>query len=389
MHPLVYFTDELSDALNKKYGTIAILIDVSKAFDTVYTAGLIYKMIGYGFDPYLIKTIYSFLQNRKFSVSCEKSHSETYLMESCVPQGAILSPTLYNIFLSDFPLANDSRIKTVAYADDILVFGSFPVLKSGSEIMNSYLNIIYEYYSLWGVKINVDKCEAIKFRDPGNTYENWRRFEPKFKIGNSEIPLKKKVKYLGVCFDEKLNFSAHASKNLQMAKVAFVNWRLILKKNKIKNTQIKKLIYVLAIRSHLCYAFPIWFNLFKKYLLPMISFERRMFRYILGKGTYRNSNDQIRNFSNKSIYEEIKMPWLYLFCNRLGDNIIKSLEISENPLIKGMFSKQNTVYGSKFSPRLYPLLTERGLFEVGENFIPYFNTLSIRQKLDLADLLDL
>ena len=388
MYPLVYFTDELSDALNKKYGTIAILLDVSKAFDTVYTTGLIYKMIKYGFDPYLIKVIYSFLQNRSFKVTCEEALSQVYKMTSCVPQGAILSPVLYNLFLSDFPLAIDSRVKTIAYADDILIFGSFPVLKTGTEVMNSYLEVIHKYYSDWGVSINVNKCEAIKFRDPRNSYKNCRVYQPTFKIGDNTVPIKRKVKYLGVIFDERLEFGAHAARNLNLAKVAYFNWRLVLHKSRIKNIKIKKLIYTLAIRSHLSYAFPIWFNIAKLQLSKIITFERRIFRRILNKGCYRRSDGEWRYFRNKYIYKKIKMPWFYGFCNRLGLKMINNLKFSDNIIIRNMFEKSNQVYGRKFSPRLYPFLNEKGIFDIGEDYLPYFNTLNDQQKLDLAYLLD-
>jgi retron-type reverse transcriptase len=81
--------------------TAAMFLDIEKAFDTTWDSGLIYKLSNMEFSTSLIKLISSFLSQRKFLVSTEGEISTTREMRAGVPQGSVLSPTLYNMYIND------------------------------------------------------------------------------------------------------------------------------------------------------------------------------------------------------------------------------------------------------------------------------------------------
>jgi hypothetical protein len=96
-------TDHLTFNFNNKISTAAVFLDIEKAFDTTWLSGLLYKLSKLEFSTNLIKLIGSFLSQRKFRVSVEGEMSTPRVMQAGVPQGSVLSPTLYNLYINDTP----------------------------------------------------------------------------------------------------------------------------------------------------------------------------------------------------------------------------------------------------------------------------------------------
>jgi hypothetical protein len=95
--------DHVTLNFDNKMSTAAIIFDIEKAFDTTWHTGLLYKLSKLVFWVNLIKLISSFLSERKFRVSVEGETSTPRYMEVCVPNGPVLSPTLYDLYINDTP----------------------------------------------------------------------------------------------------------------------------------------------------------------------------------------------------------------------------------------------------------------------------------------------
>jgi hypothetical protein len=95
--------DHVTLKFNSNMSTAAIFLDIEKAFDTTWHPGLFYKLAKLKFSNNLIKLITSFLSERKFRVSVEGELSTPRYMQARVPQGSVLSPTLYNLYINDTP----------------------------------------------------------------------------------------------------------------------------------------------------------------------------------------------------------------------------------------------------------------------------------------------
>ena len=147
--------------LNNKTSTGMILLDIERAFDRVWHAGLLKKMIDYNFPAYIIKIVKSFLHERKFQVNVSGKRSALFPIPFGVPQGAVLSPMLYNLFVSDAPTV--INCERAFFADDTAFFTSSvrraPIVQSLKETFNTY----QDYYKKWKILINVNKTKATFF----------------------------------------------------------------------------------------------------------------------------------------------------------------------------------------------------------------------------------
>ena len=107
-------------ALNRSGATRAVALDVSKAFDRVWHAGLFHKLKSYGISGQIFGLISSFLSNRQLQVVLDGKSSQEYLANDGVPQGSILGPTLFLLYINDLP---DNVICNIAiYAGDTTLY---------------------------------------------------------------------------------------------------------------------------------------------------------------------------------------------------------------------------------------------------------------------------
>jgi retron-type reverse transcriptase len=115
-------TDHVTLNFNNKMSTAAVFFDIEKAFDTTWHSGLLYKMSKFEFPTSWIQVISSFLSERKFRVSVEGEMSTPREMQAGVPQGSVLSPTLYNIYVNDPP--QTQGVHLALFADDTCLYAT-------------------------------------------------------------------------------------------------------------------------------------------------------------------------------------------------------------------------------------------------------------------------
>lgn len=109
IHQLVRVSELISKNFNTKKSTAAVLLDIHKAFDTVWHVGLLYKLIKLKFPRYIIKFIRSYLEKRYFQVTVHHAVSELYEITAGVPQGSVLGTILYAIYLHDLPQTKETE----------------------------------------------------------------------------------------------------------------------------------------------------------------------------------------------------------------------------------------------------------------------------------------
>ena len=108
--------DRIARAFNRSGGTRAVALDISKAFDRVWHAGLLHKLKPYGISGQIFGLISSFLNTRQLQVVLEGKSSQEYPVNAGVPQGSILGPALFLLYINDLP--DDVICDIVIYADD-------------------------------------------------------------------------------------------------------------------------------------------------------------------------------------------------------------------------------------------------------------------------------
>jgi hypothetical protein len=194
--------DHVTLNFNNKMSTAAVFLDIEKAFDTTWHTGLLYKLCKLEFSGNLIKLISSFLSERKFRVSVEGEMSMPRYMEAGVPQGSILSPTLYKVYIIDPPHSPKNWCTSHSLCDDTCLYAEDR--KEGYIVKLQHgLDSVVSWCERWSIRINEDKTRAIYF--------SHQRAPPEslLTLNGPNIPFVNNVKYLGVIFDKRITCRLH------------------------------------------------------------------------------------------------------------------------------------------------------------------------------------
>ncbi|XP_011699550.1 PREDICTED: RNA-directed DNA polymerase from mobile element jockey-like [Wasmannia auropunctata] len=147
--------------INKNRNSAMILLDIKRAFDSVWHKGLLYKLHLQQLPVYLIKIVRDYLSDRSFAVSFQGELSSYLTVAAGIPQGSRLGPLLFNAFANDIPRTTTTQL--AVYADDTAVFTSSWSPTLLSHRLQSHVDTIIQYFSDWKMAINADKTEAICF----------------------------------------------------------------------------------------------------------------------------------------------------------------------------------------------------------------------------------
>ena len=203
-HVLLSIVEQIRRALDSKIFTCGVFIDLEKAFGTVNHKILLSKLKHYGIRGIANKWFSSYLSNRHQSVSLNGASSSSLPVTCGVPQGSILGPLLFLIYINDMNTAMEFST-TYHFADDtnLLYFHkSIDVLR---KRLNKDLALLCNWLCANRLSLNAEKTEFIVFRPPScKTFERVT-----LKLHHSKLFESSKIKYLGIILDNKLNWKAH------------------------------------------------------------------------------------------------------------------------------------------------------------------------------------
>ena len=295
---LVKAVDDWKRALDNGKYCGALLMDLSKAFDVIPHGLLLAKLNAYGFDIKCLKLIQTYLYNRYQRVKVKQARSEWTKISKGVPQGSLLGPTLFNIFLNDLLFSvNDYDIYN--YADDNTV--SYVSQTSADLASNIELcgNILTEWFMNNGMQANPNKYQAIVFGSKNDKPEN-------FTIKGHEVKCMDNVNLLGVEIDNKLLFNDHVSK---LCKKASQQINAISRLRNVLDVSVKEQIFTSFIKSTFSYCPAVWMFCGQGNISKLDRLQHRALRFV-----YNDYDSSYFDLLNRSKSLEVSDYLKYTMC---------------------------------------------------------------------------
>ena len=273
---LSYLTDRLRNGFEKGLLTGMILIDLQKAFDTIDHSILLEKMKCLSFSESTIRWFTSYLSNRSFIVSVGKELSSRGKLNCGVPQGSILGPLLFLLYVNDMPQAVNSEL--LLYADDTCLFFMGKDSKIIGDQLNKDFNSLCEWFidNKLSIHFGEEKTKSILF---GTKQLLHKGISLNIRYGDTEIKQHTKVTYLGCILDNDLSGESMVTKVLSL-----INGRLkfLYRKQKFFNYSLRRLLCNALIQPHYDYACSAWYPSLNKRLLKKIQIsQNKCIRYCL------------------------------------------------------------------------------------------------------------
>jgi hypothetical protein len=226
-----------------------VLLDIEKAYYTVWTRGLLSKLITYNFPAYLIAFLNSYLTDRTFVVVVDGAPFSCRTQQAGLPQGAVLSPILFTLYISDIP--SIPHVQLALYADDTALLTQSWRTDTIVRRLSTAVDRLIKYFTRWQLRVNTTKTEAIIFTK--------RRPLPPARlcIDEQEIPWSTEVQYLGLHLAPTLTFTTHVRRTAHTALGHLANLFPLLARDLTLTVATKLRLYRASIRSTLTYAAPV------------------------------------------------------------------------------------------------------------------------------------
>ena len=279
-HALNYSVENIRSLLNDKQHVLGIFIDLSKAFDTLAHDKLITKLNNYGIRGNALHLISSYLSNRKQYVSVLNENSDELTVDFGVPQGSVLGPLLFILYINDLCNITDKG-KFVLFADDTNIFVAAGSKNEVYTMANKVLQTVNNYMEVNLLHINVKKCCYMYFsplRTKNDELDD--DLDSHFLSINCKIIQRvSQTKFLGIIIDDRLSWKPHlTSLNMKLKSACGRIYRI----KKCLPEYLHKQIYHSLFESHLSFAISVWGGVSSNQIKPLFITQKRCIRMFFG-----------------------------------------------------------------------------------------------------------
>jgi len=309
-HAALELADRCMISVDSKKTPFAVFIDLSKAFDLVRHDVLLKKLSFYGFDQSAIKLCQSYLNNRKQYVRFGNSNSDEIFLEKGLPQGSILSPLMFSIFINDLPNVAP-KFDKIIYADDTSLFSTLesfdPDGNSSIEVISNEINLelkkVIDWVKANKLKVNLTKTKFMCFRPKQKEI-----IYPSITIQNTIIEKVNNFNFLGIVFDQFLDWSCHI-KHI-VTKLSRITGVI----NRVKNVvpcRILKTLFDSLFMCHLHYGLLNWgYTIGANKVLKL---QKKAIRIVLNAHRLAHTDILFKNMGILKVTDLIKVQELKMY----------------------------------------------------------------------------
>ena len=276
---LISMIDSWLKAMNDGKYVGCLMIDFRKAFDLVDHSILLQKLKLYRCDDNSLSWFESYLSDRTQRVSMNNKCSSSEHIKYGVPQGSILGPLMFLIFINDLPLALKDIVTSIdLYADDTTIYDIQSDMQKLQQNLQKSLSLLNKWCRENGMVINTDKTKVMLITSRQKRY-HLQIDDLKLNLNNSDLKLSSNEKILGIQIEDTLVWNEHFK--YISKKIAPSLWLLSQIKTFL-SVDDKLLFYNAYIRPHLEYCSVIWGNSTTFNIQKMTKLQRRACKLILG-----------------------------------------------------------------------------------------------------------
>ena len=253
---LIKVIDDLTMNLEHGKQTDILYTDFEKAFDKVSHRRLLSKLRSYGINDQVIEWIKSFLSNRSQCVKINQKLSNSRAVLSGIPQGSVLGPLLFVIYINDLPNFFNNMCDIYLFADDAKLYKCI-YSKQDSDDLNKCFNSMIEWSNTWLMKLNIAKCKVLSVYTNKNNYIKYEYGQCSPSTATIALEHEDCMKDLGVLIDSELTFAKHIHAKINVA----YKMLGIIRRNfnfMVMDKFTFLTLYKTLVRNHLEYVNSVW-----------------------------------------------------------------------------------------------------------------------------------
>ena len=253
---LLEISSAVADGFNQKKPadrTVLVTLDLSKAFDMVCHRTLLEKLSRTSLPPSLTRWLSGYLTGRQARTLFRGETSPARIVRTGVPQGSVISPTLFNSYVGSLPSPPEG-VNVVSYADDVTPCASGPKINIITAKLQPYLDSLTSYFQSLKLALSPGKC-AVTLLTPDTKECN---VQPHLTVADIPLKLEKHPKVLGVRFDPMFKFGEHCRVAASNASRAVNAMKALAGTDWGQDTETLLVTFKALVRPRLEYAAPVW-----------------------------------------------------------------------------------------------------------------------------------
>ena len=354
---LLLTVDDLARGINNRQQIDIGILDFSKAFDKVPHLRLLHKLEHYGVVGNTLTWLTAFLSGRSQQVALNGVLSSPVEVTSGVPQGSVLGPILFLVYINDIAAGIQSNLRL--FADDCILYKPINCPEDHT-VLQQDLNTLTDWATLWQMEFNIRKCNILQI---SNTHT-----KSTYTYTMHGIPLTyvNEHKYLGVWMNNTLQWHTHVTKTCNKA-----NRTLGFLQRNLKNapTHLKQLAYRQLVLPLMDYCATIWDPYHQGDIKRLEMVQRRAARFVLNRPWNHTGNESVnemlsvlkwpllqarRKYLRLVLLFNVVNHLLYIPDQYLPSPATLSSTRSNHPLKFYHYQPSNDIYRYSFFPRTIP-----------------------------------